>query len=106
MKIAWFYYVIWGSELKIHIEQGQIEELSLKAKRWAINNFPIMHNLKEECKLWIHLPLFETLYNHAFLGESIEGIAIIAISKPPSTYAFESTDISILFWIGMTMALQ
>ena len=45
----------------------------------------------------VHLPLFEILYNHAFLGESIEGIAIIAISKPPSTYAFESMDISILF---------
>ena len=32
LKIAWFYYVIWRSELKIHSEQGQIEELSLKAK--------------------------------------------------------------------------
>ena len=32
LKIAWFYYVIWRSELKIHSKQGQIKELSLKAK--------------------------------------------------------------------------
>ena len=44
-------YVIWWSELKINSEQGQLEELSLKAKRRAYKRFPMMRNLKEECKI-------------------------------------------------------
>ena len=42
--------VIWWSELKIYGEQGQIKELSLKIKDECKSSFPMMRNLKEECK--------------------------------------------------------
>ena len=51
LKIVWFYYVtvIWWSELKIHSQQGQIEELGLKAnvefKIQTINFGGIVHHM-------------------------------------------------------------
>ena len=43
--------VIWWSELKMHGEQGQIKKLSLKNERRLWKRFPMMRQLKEECKI-------------------------------------------------------
>ena len=47
----WRASLIWWSELKIYGEQGQIKELSLKYKRRVQKHFPVMRNLREECKI-------------------------------------------------------